>query len=1050
MSTISSLSAWFGLLVLMVCALQGARPLSTGLPAPHTLTAESYQLPTPTIRPPPPTPTPEAYPPPPRVHVTPGPPGELIGDSFPIAVAVSLQKAPDIAYNSQREEYLVVWSDLRHYPNLYVYGQRIGADGRLPGGNFPVARHALSSPYYLNTWPSVAYSPASDEYLVVWFGGVIYGQRVSGDGELLGDPFRISENQGEQPAVAYNAWDDEFLVVWLYEGIFGQRVSLSAGSSAGGIGLGLPQPTPIPPPEPYPPPLPIQPTPAPPGQLIGDNFAIAGRPARPHSLALVYNGSTHEYLVVWEDWRYFGMSSRGIDVYAQRISADGHPMGAPLAVTTADTQQQAPVVAYDADLGDYLVLWSDPRHGGDDYYDIYGQWISAQGEPVGTNFPISTSPAGERIWSLARSDIIGEYLAVWSENRGTVGQRLSSRGEPVGDDFLITADSASAALAYNPAANEYLAVLGIVGDIYGQRVRLPPITTPVLPIVPKETPALTEPQTATPTETATVSPSPTSILTATPTDTVPPTLPPTETPVPTETPTTTPTETPSPTTTPTAAATPTETATPSATLRASPTPLPTETPTLTPITPPHLIGGNFPIIADTGDQVVSGLVYNAVDDEYLILWTQMAQADVADSDVYGQRLSSTGEIIGQPFAVSSASGNQRGAIAAWNERDDQYLVVWWQEVLDSSDLYGQRVSSEGLLLGEPITISDAPDDQWFPAIAYDSRSNGYLVVWEDQRDAVARLSDIYGQRLSAEGEHLGDNFAIAAAPGPQSSPTLVYHAQADEYLVVWDDGRDISMAKDVYAQRISGSGELRGPAFTIVAVSERQEYPHLTYNARTGEYLVVWGDWQDAVAGSDIWAQLVGWSGTLPGDRFVLASKPHHQRSPQAAYGDQGDVYLVVWQDERNAPSSLPESEPDIYGRWLASTGHLLGDDFAIASAAGPQTGTLMAYNRGTGEFLVVWTDRRSESETESDIYGQRLRLASGAKVMESSKVVETVISSRAAAQTPLPAAETQALPETGGVLPIPWLLMGLGVGLILAGWVRFTGKSPTGDGRFR
>ena len=38
-----------------------------------------------------------------------------------------------------------------------------------------------------------------------------------------------------------------------------------------------------------------------------------------------------------------------------------------------------------------------------------------------------------------------------------------------------------------------------------------------------------------------------------------------------------------------------------------------------------------------------------------------------------------------------------------------------------------------------------------PAIAFNTVSNQYLVVWEDDRNAPARGTDIYGQRIKASG-----------------------------------------------------------------------------------------------------------------------------------------------------------------------------------------------------------------------------------------------------------------------------------------------------------
>ena len=76
-----------------------------------------------------------------------------------------------------------------------------------------------------NYEPAVAYNSNHDEYLVVWYndqgGGTwdIYAQRVAGDGTLLSN-FTIATNAGKmnwQPDVAYNPVQDEYLIVYTYE-----------------------------------------------------------------------------------------------------------------------------------------------------------------------------------------------------------------------------------------------------------------------------------------------------------------------------------------------------------------------------------------------------------------------------------------------------------------------------------------------------------------------------------------------------------------------------------------------------------------------------------------------------------------------------------------------------------------------------------------------------------------------------------------------------------------------------------------------------------------
>ena len=56
--------------------------------------------------------------------------------------------------------------------------------------------------------------------------------------------------------------------------------------------------------------------------------------------------------------------------------------------------------------------------------------------------------------------------------------------------------------------------------------------------------------------------------------------------------------------------------------------------------------------------------------------------------------------------------------------------------------------------GEPvggefrISGSTATGNEWNPAVSYNSAANQYLVAWQDTRNLVARGHDIFGRRVA--------------------------------------------------------------------------------------------------------------------------------------------------------------------------------------------------------------------------------------------------------------------------------------------------------------
>jgi hypothetical protein len=99
---------------------------------------------------------------------------------FAVSTKAGDQQLPAVVYSPQKNEYLIVWQDDRN-GTWDIYGQRVAADDTLLGAECPIAVTAGDQ-----TAPAVAYDSQADEYLVVWQddragenNDDIYGQRLS-------------------------------------------------------------------------------------------------------------------------------------------------------------------------------------------------------------------------------------------------------------------------------------------------------------------------------------------------------------------------------------------------------------------------------------------------------------------------------------------------------------------------------------------------------------------------------------------------------------------------------------------------------------------------------------------------------------------------------------------------------------------------------------------------------------------------------------------------------------------------------------------------------
>jgi hypothetical protein len=123
--------------------------------------------------------------------------------------------------------------------------------------------------------------------------------------------------------------------------------------------------------------------------------------------------------------------------------------------------------------------------------------------------------------------------------------------------------------------------------------------------------------------------------------------------------------------------------------------------------------------------------------------------------------------------------------------DDRYLVVWQddQAAPTAWDIFARKKLPNGLPDGDAFPISTANQNQWLPAVTYNTNDNEFLVVWQDFR--AGGNWNIAGQRVSGAGALLGGNFPIATTIGDETNPAVAYGVVAAHYFVVWEEGGNI-------------------------------------------------------------------------------------------------------------------------------------------------------------------------------------------------------------------------------------------------------------------
>jgi hypothetical protein len=326
-----------------------------------------------------------------------------------------------------------------------------------------------------------------------------------------------------------------------------------------------------------------------------------------------------------------------------------------------------------------------------------------------------------------------------------------------------------------------------------------------------------------------------------------------------------------------------------------------------------MAGANFPITVENDWQRGPRAVYNPTTDQYLVIWED--QTDDLD-DIEGQLVKADGTLQGSKLVISAAKNDQSNPEIAYNSAANEYLVVFDDDRLVEydQDIYGVLVNANGTASGEDFPIATHAESQLLPVVAYNSRDNQYLVVWWDKRSGVN--AEVYARVVNTDGSMDGSDFLVASPSADWVTPDVAYDRFKNQYLVVWEEGTRI------YGRLIKADKTFVGPEFRIDSSTRSVSDPAVAYDSSSKQFLVVWSD---GYGWDDIRARLVGSDGSMLEDAFDMASGMGDYFYPDVAFDEVANQFLTVWRNETcyQTFDNCEDNDIDIYGALYRAKVHI-------------------------------------------------------------------------------------------------------------------------------
>ena len=253
------------------------------------------------------------------------------------------------------------------------------------------------------------------------------------------------------------------------------------------------------------------------------------------------------------------------------------------------------------------------------------------------------------------------------------------------------------------------------------------------------------------------------------------------------------------------------------------------------------INSNFKIHQTNTKAQTNPTVTATSDGGFIVAWEQLESYGL---DIFLKKYNSQLNPASGEIRLDDGISNHKYSPKLAGDTNGNLLITWLQDDGGPYNIYVRKFQNDL----SPLTISyqidvDALGIQWFPEIATSPSDGSSLIVWEDLREGN---SDIYGQRIRSDGTKRASNFRLNEVIDFSTQWRPKVCAGANGFITVWEDERDSPNA--IYSQWLNSSllfdgGNIRidNPIYNVV-----KSLPDVTVNENGASVFC----WQENVEGS--------------------------------------------------------------------------------------------------------------------------------------------------------------------------------------------------------
>ncbi len=256
---------------------------------------------------------------------------------------------------------------------------------------------------------------------------------------------------------------------------------------------------------------------------------------------------------------------------------------------------------------------------------------------------------------------------------------------------------------------------------------------------------------------------------------------------------------------------------------------------------PTFVGPDFLIGAAAGGvhgNRGAAVAYSTVSKRFLVAFHQFGGGGLPGNDIRGQLVSDTGQLVGAPINISLDNHFQGEVGVGYSPSSDKFLVAYnnYYEPAGPSTIQTKTVSAVNGGLGTANDVTNAALTS-VPEIAYNTKNNQFLLAWWQN---TAGQAIYFGRLLSPEGASAGNTTPLIVNYPGYDSLGLAYNVRADTFFAVVHGRAPDAFPKEDVGAEISGVGLPSAEFEVTVTGNKAGNYnPRIAASTARNEWMMV-------------------------------------------------------------------------------------------------------------------------------------------------------------------------------------------------------------------